>query len=575
MRPWTRRLLTAATTLLLATLPLGIASPARAIEANPATIDFGTVAVGSTHQLPLQVTISAGYTAAGLSRSGFLPDVDYFRFTLGCVDPLGPTTCTATASYKPVTAGEHTANYGAAECPTGGGFCNNVGGDAIGTAIDAPLVTGVSASTANGAYKAGDVVVVTVAFDRSVVVDTSGGNPTLLLETGTTDRAATYMSGSGSDTLTFSYTVQAGDTSDDLDYTSAGALTLNGGTFNSVSYNVALPAPGQAGSLSANKALVIDTASPTAGALTLSDTHLTPGQAADVGVVFSEPITGLGLDDLTATSGTLTNLTSSDGGTTWTATLTPPAGTTSAGNTVSLDLAGVADVVGNPGTGTVSSPEYTVDTYVPPPDTTAPTSQATGPETVSAATWTVSYTATDTRSGVKSVNLYVKTPGAAEYTKVDSDSIDRDGKFTYTASDGGGEYAFYTVATDGAGNAEAAPAVPDVSTTLTTPVPDTTAPRMRPRMGAEPVRFDLSDTKALPLRVRINERASVRVKIRSGGELVRAWKWRYGVRGLVEQLWNGRVDGVRAPPGPYRVVFVAVDRAGNRAKAAVRIRVTR
>jgi hypothetical protein len=53
----------------------------------------------------------------------------------------------------------------------------------------------------------GDVITVTVTFDQSVTV--TGGTPTLL-ETGLVDRNATYVSGSGSNILTFSYTVQAG-----------------------------------------------------------------------------------------------------------------------------------------------------------------------------------------------------------------------------------------------------------------------------------------------------------------------------------------------------------------------------
>lgn len=48
------------------------------------------------------------------------------------------------------------------------------------------------------------------------VVDVTG-TPTLTLETGSTDRVLDYVSGSGNNTLSFSYTVQAGDSSADLD----------------------------------------------------------------------------------------------------------------------------------------------------------------------------------------------------------------------------------------------------------------------------------------------------------------------------------------------------------------------
>ena len=70
----------------------------------------------------------------------------------------------------------------------------------------APTISGVSSSTADGSYKEGDSITVNVAFTEAVTVDTTNGTPTLELETGTTDRTATYASGSGTKTLAFTYT---------------------------------------------------------------------------------------------------------------------------------------------------------------------------------------------------------------------------------------------------------------------------------------------------------------------------------------------------------------------------------
>ncbi len=56
------------------------------------------------------------------------------------------------------------------------------------------------------------------------------GTPRLTLETGATDRPATYASGSARPRSCSHYAVQNGDTSPDLNYTSTGALALNGGT---------------------------------------------------------------------------------------------------------------------------------------------------------------------------------------------------------------------------------------------------------------------------------------------------------------------------------------------------------
>jgi len=130
-----------------------------------------------------------------------------------------------------------------------------------------PQVTNVTSATANGTLTTGNTLAVSVTFDSAVSVNTAGGSPTLALNVGSSVGYASYASGSGSNTLVFNYTVRAGDSTGDLEYTSTSALTLNGGTITSavVSANNAvltLPAPAATGSLSANKAIVIDSAAP-------------------------------------------------------------------------------------------------------------------------------------------------------------------------------------------------------------------------------------------------------------------------------------------------------------------------
>src|SRR5439155_1076538 len=128
----------------------------------------------------------------------------------------------------------------------------------------AAFVSNVNSSTADGSYKAGDVIAVQVNFSEPVTVT---GTPRLTLETGSTDEVVDYSSGSGGSTLVFNYTVQAGDTSADLDYTATTALALNGGTIRDAALNnatVTLASPGAAGSLAANKDLVVDTTAPSA-----------------------------------------------------------------------------------------------------------------------------------------------------------------------------------------------------------------------------------------------------------------------------------------------------------------------
>ncbi|MCP9833044.1 MULTISPECIES: FG-GAP-like repeat-containing protein [unclassified Cyanobium] len=131
--------------------------------------------------------------------------------------------------------------------------------------ISGAFVTGVTSPTANGAYRVGAVINVTVTYSQAVLVT---GTPQLLLETGSTDRFAVYTGGSGTSALTFSYTVQPGDSSADLDVLSRSALSLNGGTIKDAAFgnnaSLLLAAPGASGSLGASKNLVVDTLVPVA-----------------------------------------------------------------------------------------------------------------------------------------------------------------------------------------------------------------------------------------------------------------------------------------------------------------------
>jgi hypothetical protein len=122
-------------------------------------------------------------------------------------------------------------------------------------------VVGVDSTSADGTYYRGDVIDINVAFSEAVTVDTTGGTPTLRLETGSTDRNAQYVSGSGTARIVFRYTISKGDSNSDLDYVSANALRLNGSIMQDTASNNAvltLPVPGAAGSLSANSDLVVD-----------------------------------------------------------------------------------------------------------------------------------------------------------------------------------------------------------------------------------------------------------------------------------------------------------------------------
>ena len=157
-----------------------------------------------------------------------------------------------------------------------------------------PRILNVTSAHADGAFTVGEVIDVDVVFDQAVTV--AGGTPTLELETGSVDYAAALVGGNGTATLTFQYTVLAGDRSDDLDYTGTGAFQLNGatirdqasGTFDAV---VTLPAPSDTGSLAANKAIAIDTAGPVADTVIPVSGQTISVDSVDIEVIFLEPVT--------------------------------------------------------------------------------------------------------------------------------------------------------------------------------------------------------------------------------------------------------------------------------------------
>jgi hypothetical protein len=124
-------------------------------------------------------------------------------------------------------------------------------------------ITDVTSSSENTTYGVGDAIDITLSFSGNVTVT---GTPELILETGTTDGIAHYSSGSGTNTLHFTYIVNAGENTLDLNYASTSSLHLADGTINDATENDAsliLPDPTMAHSLGNNKNIVIDGILPT------------------------------------------------------------------------------------------------------------------------------------------------------------------------------------------------------------------------------------------------------------------------------------------------------------------------
>ncbi|MFM7744634.1 MAG: glycine-rich domain-containing protein, partial [Actinomycetota bacterium] len=122
------------------------------------------------------------------------------------------------------------------------------------------LVASVTSDLLNGTYAKGQNVDVKVNFTDPVNVT---GTPTLTLNATGNDNGAiaTYLSGSGTSTLTFRYTVLEGQSASDLNYSATNSLALNGGTITLVSggsnATLTLPATTANESLGGTKNIVI------------------------------------------------------------------------------------------------------------------------------------------------------------------------------------------------------------------------------------------------------------------------------------------------------------------------------
>lgn len=402
-----------------------------------------------------------------------------------------------------------------------------------------PSVIGVSASTGNGAYNAGDTIVVQITFSENVIVT---GTPQLTLETGTTDRVVNFTSGSGSSVLVFNYTVQAGDNSSDLDYVSTSSLAFNGGTIQDAAGNNAtltLASPGAAGSLGANKSLVIDTTPPTVaiGAPSVSTTKAGP---VSYTVTYSgQNSISLNVLDLTINttgSAVVSSYQVSGSGSTRTVTLESITGDGTVGFSIASGTA--SDTAGNTAAAAGPSTTFTVDN-------TAPTISIGAPSTSLTKSGPVSYTVT--YSGQTSISFDVldinfhntgnvvatgyEVSGSGNTRTVTFDTITGDGTLVFSIDAG--------TASDAVGNSAAASAQ---STAVTV---DNTAPT---------ISSSLTDSGTY--------RSSYSYTITASGAPVS-----FGASGLPAGLsvdgGSGAISGTPTVSGPFSITLSATDAAGN------------
>ena len=228
--------------------------------------------------------------------------------------------------------------------------------------ISSVATSGTGITNGNGVLGAATAVTLTVNFSGTVTVDMTNGSPAMTLNDG---GSASYIGGSGSNALTFSYTVQAGQNTSDL---IVSAISLNGATIQDGAGNNA----DLSGAINYNPAgtLQIDTAAPAAPTGLSLDTTTDSATKGDgitnvaqvkidgtaeagstVTLYDTNGTTVLGSGTANATTGTFSIATSvlSDGAHAITAMATDAAGNTGAASTaysVSIDTSAPAAPTG-------------------------------------------------------------------------------------------------------------------------------------------------------------------------------------------------------------------------------------
>ena len=153
--------------------------------------------------------------------------------------------------------------------------------------VDTTIPTvGVVAFSGTGPYKAGSNIDVILGMSEDIAVT---GTPQLTIVVGTTEKTANYNSGSGTNTLTFRYTVAAGETDTNGVSVKANSLALNEGTLKDIAGNpLTLTHSAKDGGNSHR----IDTTTPTVSSLAFTSTGpYKTGSNIDVTVTTSENIT--------------------------------------------------------------------------------------------------------------------------------------------------------------------------------------------------------------------------------------------------------------------------------------------
>ncbi|MCW5230532.1 hypothetical protein D5046_04070 [Verminephrobacter eiseniae] len=276
----------------------------------------------------------------------------------------------------------------------------------------------------NSALKAGETARVTVFIDNTYYPVLRGTGTRLRLD------GLDFSQAPGTVLYVTSETVTGGDNYY-FDLTPTPNTQNAGGTIR-----MSIPASGDRPAINLIKTYTADTQRPTLASTNQfsPDGKLGAGDTATITFSFSEQVTGFTIDDLTIPTGkgTLSNLRTTDGGTTWTVDLRAPA--TLPANTfedvqITVNMAGITDAAGNAGAGSATLATYSLDSTPPSiVSVVGPTSIVLGDTDV-----TITFTFSEAVTGFTLANINLDNSSASPYITFSPKApVSADGGRTWT-----------------------------------------------------------------------------------------------------------------------------------------------
>ncbi len=207
------------------------------------SVSVTTTANNPTNVSPIPITITFSKSVTGF----VVGDISVTNGTAGSFSGSGTTY---TANITPSTQGTVVVNVNANVAQD-----NASNGNTAATPLsitydsNAPTVSSVSVPD-NGIYTESEVMNFTVNYNENVYVNTTGGTPYITIDVGSSNNKPVYYSGgTGTSSIVFSYTVQAGDY-DNNGINVDNTIALSSGTIKDLAGNNASTSLSSIGSTS-------------------------------------------------------------------------------------------------------------------------------------------------------------------------------------------------------------------------------------------------------------------------------------------------------------------------------------